>query len=47
VQAARAAGARGILVPTPVTRPDEIAEAPEVATSLAAAVDLLLGEAVA
>ena len=47
VEAARAAGARGILVPTPVTRPEEIAEAPEVATSLPAAVDLLLGEAVA
>ena len=43
VEAARAAGARGILVPTPVTRPEEIADAPEVAASLPAAVDLLLG----
>ncbi|MFB9239320.1 HAD-IIIA family hydrolase [Plantactinospora siamensis] len=40
--AAAAAGAAGILVPTPVTRPDEIAAAPEVATDLADAVDRLL-----
>jgi histidinol-phosphate phosphatase family protein len=42
VEAARAAGARGVLVPTAVTRPEEIAAAPEVAADLAAAVDLLL-----
>ncbi len=43
VEAARAAGARGILVPTPVTLPEEVAAAPEVASDLAAAVDLVLG----
>ncbi|MBB2746296.1 UNVERIFIED_ORG: HAD superfamily hydrolase (TIGR01662 family) [Microbispora rosea subsp. rosea] len=43
VEAARAAGARGILVPTPVTLPEEVAAAPEVASDLAAAVDLMLG----
>ncbi|MFG1749925.1 HAD-IIIA family hydrolase [Streptosporangium sandarakinum] len=42
VEAARAAGARGILVPTPVTLPEEVAAAPEVAADLAAAVDLAL-----
>jgi histidinol-phosphate phosphatase family protein len=42
VEAARAAGARGVLVPTPRTRADEIAAAPEVAPDLGAAVDLLL-----
>jgi histidinol-phosphate phosphatase family protein len=47
VEAARAAGARGILVPTAITRPHEIAAAPEVAPDLPAAVDLLLGEAAA
>ena len=41
--AARAAGARGILVPTPVTRPQEVLEAPEVADTLEDAVDLLVG----
>ena len=41
--AALAAGARPILVPTPVTRAEEVADAPEVATDLSAAVDLLLG----
>jgi histidinol-phosphate phosphatase family protein len=41
--AARAAGARGILVPTPVTRPDEVSDAPEVAATLDEAVDLLVG----
>lgn len=41
--AAAAAGARGILVPTPVTRPDEVAEASEVAATLDEAVDLLIG----
>jgi histidinol-phosphate phosphatase family protein len=40
--AAGAAGAAGILVPTPVTRPDEIAAAPAVATDLGHAVDLIL-----
>jgi histidinol-phosphate phosphatase family protein len=47
VEAARAAGARAILVPTAITRPAEIAAAPEVAPDLPAAVDLLLGEAAA
>ncbi|GII81486.1 hypothetical protein Sru01_64680 [Sphaerisporangium rufum] len=42
VEAARAAGARGILVPTPVTRPAEVAAAAEVAADLAGAVDLVL-----
>jgi histidinol-phosphate phosphatase family protein len=42
VEAALAAGARPILVPTSVTRPEEIARAPEVATSLHDAVSLLL-----
>jgi D-glycero-D-manno-heptose 1,7-bisphosphate phosphatase len=41
VEAARAAGARPVLVPTPATRPEEVAAAPEVATDLAAALDLL------
>ena len=45
VEAARAAGARGVLVPTAVTRPEEVAAAPEVASDLAGAVDLLLGPA--
>jgi histidinol-phosphate phosphatase family protein len=43
VQAAHAAGARAILVPTPLTRPDEVAAAPELAPDLGAAVDMLLG----
>lgn len=42
VEAALAAGARAVLVPTPVTLPAEIAAAPETVTDLAAAVDLLL-----
>lgn len=42
VEAALAAGARPVLVPTPVTRPAEVAAAPEVAADLGAAVDLLL-----
>jgi histidinol-phosphate phosphatase family protein len=42
VEAARAAGARGVLVPTPRTLPEEIAAADEVAPDLAAALDLLL-----
>ncbi|MDX6728193.1 MAG: hypothetical protein QOK49_2998 [Baekduia sp.] len=40
--AARAAGMRGILVPTAATRREEVAAAPERATTFAAAVDLLL-----
>jgi HAD superfamily hydrolase (TIGR01662 family) len=42
-EAARAAGARSVLVPTPVTRAEEIAAAPVVATDLAGAVDIVLG----
>ena len=42
VGAALAAGARPVLVPTPVTRPEEVEAAPEVAPDLLAAVDLLL-----
>ena len=42
VEAARAAGARAILVPTPVTRREEVDAAPEVATTLEEAVDRLL-----
>jgi histidinol-phosphate phosphatase family protein len=47
VGAARAAGARAILVPTPATRTEEIAEAPELAPDLRAIADLLLGAAAA
>ncbi len=43
VQAARAAGARAILVPTAVTRAEEIAAADEVAPDLGSAVDRALG----
>lgn len=43
MEAATAAGARAVLVPTPVTRPEETAAAPWVARNLAGAVDLLLG----
>lgn len=46
VEAARAAGARGILVPTAVTRPQEVAAAPEVAADLREAVDRLLADRV-
>jgi len=42
LEAARRAGARGVLVPTPRTRPEEVAAAAEVAPDLATAVDLLL-----
>jgi HAD superfamily hydrolase (TIGR01662 family) len=45
VRAAEAAGAKGVLVPTPVTRSEEITEAKLVARDLAGAVDLLLGGA--
>jgi HAD superfamily hydrolase (TIGR01662 family) len=44
VAAARAAGARGVLVPTPVTRASEVAAAVQVARDLAGAVALLLDE---
>jgi histidinol-phosphate phosphatase family protein len=43
VDAGLAAGARAVLVPTPVTRDDEVADAPEVGGSLPEAVDALLG----
>jgi histidinol-phosphate phosphatase family protein len=43
VEAAAAAGARAILVPTAKTRPEEIDSAPEVAPDLGAAVDLVIG----
>ena len=43
VEAARAAGARSVLVPTAVTREQEVAAAPAVAADLLAAVELLLG----
>ena len=43
VEAARAAGARGVLVPTAVTRAEEVAAAPEVAADLVSAVELVLG----
>lgn len=43
IEAARAAGARGVLVPNGATRPEEVAAAPEVAGDLEAAVDLLIG----
>jgi HAD superfamily hydrolase (TIGR01662 family) len=43
VEAARAAGARGVLVPTAATRSEEVVTAAEVAPSLGAAVDRLLG----
>jgi histidinol-phosphate phosphatase family protein len=42
VEAARAAGARSILVPTPVTRAEEVAAADEVAPDLPAAVERVL-----
>ena len=43
VQAARAAGARGVLVPTDRTLREEVRAAPEVARDLSGAVELLLG----
>jgi len=43
VGAAHAAGARGILVPTSVTLPREVEQAPEVASSLEAAITLAFG----
>ncbi len=44
IEAAARAGARGILVPTPVTLPAEIAAAPEIAPDLPTAVALALGD---
>jgi histidinol-phosphate phosphatase family protein len=44
VEAARAAGARAVLVPNTVTRVEEVASAPEVAPDLAAAVARVLGD---
>jgi histidinol-phosphate phosphatase family protein len=44
-EAARAAGARAVLVPTARTRGAEVAAAPEVARDLARAVAIVLGEA--
>lgn len=46
VAAARAAGARAVLVPTAVTRPEEVAAAPVVAPDLLAAVGVAVGLAV-
>jgi histidinol-phosphate phosphatase family protein len=43
IDAARAAGAAGVLVPRPVTLPAEVAAAPLVAASFGHAVDVLLG----
>jgi histidinol-phosphate phosphatase family protein len=45
IEAARAAGARAVLVPNAVTRAEEIARAPEVATDLCSAVARVLGDA--
>jgi HAD superfamily hydrolase (TIGR01662 family) len=42
VEAARAAGAQAVLVPTPRTRPEEVAAAPVVAPDLATAVEIAL-----
>ncbi|MFI7133159.1 D-glycero-alpha-D-manno-heptose-1,7-bisphosphate 7-phosphatase [Nonomuraea sp. NPDC050153] len=44
MEAARAAGARGILVPTPQTRPEEIQLAAEVADDLIDVVDRVLND---
>jgi histidinol-phosphate phosphatase family protein len=43
MEAATAAGARAVLVPTAVTRVEEVAAAPEVAADLLSAVELVLG----
>ncbi|HLS44928.1 MAG TPA: HAD-IIIA family hydrolase [Ornithinicoccus sp.] len=45
VDAARAAGARSVLVPTPVTRPEEVDTAEYVAGDLVSAAELVLGMA--
>jgi HAD superfamily hydrolase (TIGR01662 family) len=42
IEAAQAAGARAVLVPTPRTRPDEVARAEQVAPDIDAAVDIVL-----
>jgi D-glycero-D-manno-heptose 1,7-bisphosphate phosphatase len=47
VEAAHAAGARAVLVPTSRTRSDDVAAAPLVATDLAAAVELAIAGAAA
>jgi HAD superfamily hydrolase (TIGR01662 family) len=47
VRAAAAAGARSVLVPTAVTRPEEVAAAPEVAADLDSAVRAALGPSAA
>jgi histidinol-phosphate phosphatase family protein len=47
VEAAHAAGARAVLVPTPRTRSEDVAAAPLVATDLAAAVELAIAGAAA
>jgi HAD superfamily hydrolase (TIGR01662 family) len=44
MEAANAAGARGVLVPSAATRPEEVANAAETAPDLQSAVDMLLGE---
>lgn len=44
VVAAQAAGARGILIPTSVTQPAEVARSPEVAEDLLSAVQSLVAE---
>jgi phosphoglycolate phosphatase-like HAD superfamily hydrolase len=44
MDAARAAGARGILVPTEVTRPEEVEQAPEVAADLTDVADRVLSD---
>jgi histidinol phosphatase-like enzyme len=46
MEAARVAGARGILVPTDATRREEARAATEVATDIGEAVDLLIGRRV-
>ena len=43
MEAARVAGARGVLVPSRATRQEEVAAAPEVAADLVQAVELLIG----
>jgi beta-phosphoglucomutase-like phosphatase (HAD superfamily) len=43
VEAAHAAGARAIIVPTPITLPQEVARAPERARDLREAVRMILG----
>jgi HAD superfamily hydrolase (TIGR01662 family) len=42
IEAARAAGALGVLVPTSCTRTEEVVDAPIVARTLGAAVELIL-----